>query len=312
MSLLYRFQWIATIATFSSLAGTTALAQGFVPGAALVNPGLTGVTEYNGWVGLTNSNYSGYPMFPGFGPWGAPLGPNQTGSGSAGIYKVSDGTTGGPFPSSSSMYFGGVTSVINAYGGTLSVTDLSPVAGVKNVVLQIQIGEAWTYDFFNHVLPKLNYNGGTQALAPTSAVVIEKYYNGTVEMPSGLEDVYINTYLIQWDLSTLPGITDFSLTFDGAEHAQLYAVQLDQSDTYTVVDPPADFVSRLATSSVLKSRWGPLLKSSRTARATKPREVENRLREGQALVELANRAPNLLTLASRFDGLHSGSWPSRT
>ncbi|AGA27940.1 hypothetical protein [Singulisphaera acidiphila] len=228
----------ASLAATLSLASTTAWAQGFVPGAALVNPGLSGTTEYDGWVGLTSGNYSGYPGFPGTGSWFAPLAPNQTGSGSAGVFKVSDGSGGGPFPASGSMYFGSFSATINAYGGTLAVADSTPVTGVKNVVLQIQIGEAWTYDFFGRALPTLSYNGGTQALAATSSVVLDRYYNGTVEMPSGLEDVYINTYLIQWDLSSLPSVTSFSISFDGVEHAQLYALQLDQSDEYAPAEIP--------------------------------------------------------------------------
>lgn len=225
---------------------SSALAQ-YVPGAALINPSLEGVTQYDGWIDLNNSNYAGYGGFPGTAAWPAPIGSNRTlantfsrdEAGDAGLIKVQNGTGGGPYPAGGSIYFGGFSGDINNYGGTLAVTDSTPVAGLQNVVFQVQLGEAWTYDFYNEMLPVLNYNGGAQQLAATTSFTIEQFFNGTVEMPTGPEEVYINTVLLQWDLTGIAEpITDFTVEFTGVQHAQLYGLRLDQSDVYTIVPAP--------------------------------------------------------------------------
>lgn len=117
--------------------GASAHAQSFVPGAAIINPGLTGTTQYNGWLGLTSANYPGYPFFPGLGAWPAPMAPNQPGSGTALLAKVANGSVGGPYPATGGLYFGSMTTLINGYGGTLAVGNPTPVSGLKNVVFQI-------------------------------------------------------------------------------------------------------------------------------------------------------------------------------
>lgn len=220
----------------------------YVPGVALVNPTMTGTTQYDGWIGLTAANYSGFGGFPGTAAWPAPVGSNRTLNntfsrnepGDATLNKTANGIGGGPYLAGSSIYFGGFSGDFNNFGGTLAVTDSTPVADLSNVVFQVQIGEAWTYDFYNHVMPVLSYNGGTQQITATTTLTVERFYNGTVDMPTGPEDVFINTYLLQWDLSgvTTP-ITDFTISFSGVQHAQVYGMRLDQSDVYTPVPAPA-------------------------------------------------------------------------
>ncbi|MDX9912178.1 MAG: hypothetical protein RBS39_10130 [Phycisphaerales bacterium] len=214
----------------------------YVPGEALVNPSITGNTQYDGWIGLTSGNYPGYGAFPGSAAWPAPIGSNRTLAntfnsaepGDAGLIKLGNGTGGGPYPAGQGIYFGGFSAEINNNGGTLAVTDSTPVADLRNVIFQVQIGEAWTFDFFNHEMPTLSFNGGSQQLAATTSLTLEQFYNGTVDMPTGPEDVFINTYLLQWDLSGIAmPITDFSVSFTGVQHAQLYGLQLNQSDVYT-------------------------------------------------------------------------------
>lgn len=222
----------------------------FVPGVALIDPNLSGTKQYDGWIGLTGANYAGFGGFPGSAPWSTSIGSNRTATntfnrdepGDAGLIKVSNGTGGGPYPAGASIYFGGFSGDINNNGGTMAVTDSTPVAGLQNVVFQIQMGEAWTYDFFNRVMPTLSYNGGTQRLEASVLQTLERFDNGTVEMPSGLETVYINTLLLQWDLSSIAGpITDFKVEFTGVQHGQLYGLRLDQSDTFTAIPSPGAF-----------------------------------------------------------------------
>lgn len=210
----------------------------------LVDPAIAGNSQFDGWEtgNLTFGQNPGYPGFPGSGAWPAPIGSGSAGSGDAVLNKVANGSGGGPYPAGGSIYFGGFSGDLNNNGGTLSVSDATPVGGLENVIFQIQIGEAWTYDFWNGVLPTLSYNGGAQNLAATTAVLAEQFFNGTVTMPTGEEPVYINTYLLQWDLSSISDpIRSFSINFTGVQHAQLYALRLDQSDEFQSIvasDPP--------------------------------------------------------------------------
>jgi hypothetical protein len=140
-----------------------------------------------------------------------------------------------------SLYFGGFSSEINFDGGTLAVTDSTPVPNLSNVVFQIQTGEASTYDFYYGVLPTLSYttsSGTAGNISATNWEFLERYDNGTMTVPTGEVTVYLNTYALQWDLSGVAeDITEFSISFTGVQHAQVYAMQLDQSDTYVQAVP---------------------------------------------------------------------------
>lgn len=206
--------------------------------AGIVDLNLSGNTQTDVWEtsDLTASANSGYPGFPGSGAWPGPI-ESQVG-GDAELMKIANGTGGGPYPASSSIYFGGFSGDINNEGGTLSVTDSTPVADLAYVAFQIEIGEAWTYDFYNGLLPTFSYNGGSQDLTATLDNLDQEFI-GTVTMPTGEEDIYNNTYTLSWDLSSITDpITDFSINFTGVQHAQLYALQLDQSDTVPMSTVP--------------------------------------------------------------------------
>ncbi|APW60841.1 PEP-CTERM sorting domain-containing protein [Paludisphaera borealis] len=207
---------------------TTSARADFVPGASIIDPGLPGAAEADVWTNasLTAGGNPGYGGFPGSAAWPAPIGSSQ--GGDAGLSKLS----GAAYPGGSSIYFGGFSSAQNTLGGTLAVQDGTPVAGLANVVFQIQIGEAFGYDFFNHALPVLSYNGGSQNLAATLSLVTDQVYNGEFASPTGPKPLYINTYILQWDLSGIAGVDGFSIAFSGVQHSQIYALRLDQSDVY--------------------------------------------------------------------------------
>lgn len=240
-----------SVSSFVCLAAVAGLASSalcqYIPGAAIFDPPLLGVTQYDGWIGLTSANYPGYGAFPGSAPWPAPIGSNRTPAnafnasepGDADLIRIAGGAGGGPIPQSAAIYFGGFSPTPNTFGGTLGVADGTPVAGLKNVVFQVQIGEAQTHDFFDNNLPTLSYNSGAQHLAPTSDFLIDQYFSGTVQMPTGPEPLYNNTYLLQWDLSTIAApITDFAIAFSGVQHSQVYGLALHQSDIFTPVPAP--------------------------------------------------------------------------
>lgn len=241
--------FVNCLARRTSIALATMLLAGGMASAApisLDDPGLSGNTQFDAWPVLTvAASGPGYGGFPGTTPWPGAFG--STSGGDAGLYKISNGTGGGPYPATGSIYYGGFSGDINNNGGTLAVTDSTPVGDLAQVVFQIQIGEAWTYDFWNDVLPVLSYNGGSQNLAATTTDLLEAYYNGTVAMPTGDEDIYINTYKMMWDLSSLvTPITDFSISFTGVQHAQLYALRLDQSDEISASSSPVPEPASLA------------------------------------------------------------------
>lgn len=211
------------------------------------DPGLSGTVTTDLWTDLTASANPGYGGFPGTTAWPAPIA-SQSGSttaGGAGLTKLSNGAGGGPYPASGSIYFGGFSSDVNYNGGTLAVQDSTPVADVSNVVFQVQIGEAWTYDFLDHILPSLTVTttSGDVTIAGADAAysgLVEQFDNGTVTMPTGEETVYINTWMVQWDLSGITDtISDLSVEFTGVQHAQLYQLRLDQSDSFTLIPEPA-------------------------------------------------------------------------
>lgn len=218
------------IATLTTACGGVSRADG------IQDPGLPGTTQYDAWTTLHSAANPGFPTFPGSGAWPGAIGSNL--GGDAELTKVANGAGGGPFPAGGSLYFGGFSGDINTFGGTLSVGDSTPVADLANLVLQIDIGEAATYDFFDHVLPVLNLNGGAQALAASYAVITSRVSTGVFQTPEGPEEVYRNVHLLQWDLSGISEpITSFSIAFSGAQHAQIYGMRLDQSDVFASLAP---------------------------------------------------------------------------
>ncbi len=229
----------------STVVVASANAQTAVGATAPVALNLGGVTQTDGWTDLSAASNPGYGAFPGAGPWPAPIESNV--GGNAQLAKVANGAGGGPFIATGSLYFGGFSTVPNTFGGTVAVRDSSPVAGLKTLVLQIQIGEASTYDLWNDAGAVLSYNGGSQSVTANFRSLFAQQFIGTVNMPTGTENLYNNLHAFQWDLSSIAEpITDFSISFSGAQHAQVYGLQLDQSSqVYT------DAVPEPATMTVL-------------------------------------------------------------
>jgi hypothetical protein len=192
----------------------------------------SGSSGSDAWVNVNSSNFSGYGGFPGNSAWPAPIGSNGIGSGDADLIRVAGSPTGGgPFLSSSSIYFGNYAQVPNAMGGTLRVSDLTPLANLKTVVFQIQIGEVTGYDLYS--APSLKINGGSSIVNLLFSGILNRFQNGTYPSPAtGLDEpVYVNTRAYQWDVSSLETVTSFAIDFSGVTHSQIYGLQLDQSSS---------------------------------------------------------------------------------
>ena len=112
----------------------------------------SGSSDSDAWVNVNALNFPGYGRYPGYSAWPAPIGSNRIGPGNADLNRVEGvTTTGGPYLSMSSIYFGGV--------GTLRVSDSIALANLKTLTFQIQIGEAFGYDLYS--APALKINGGS-------------------------------------------------------------------------------------------------------------------------------------------------------
>ena len=193
-----------------------------------------GSSSYDGWINLTGANFTGYGGFPGNVTWPSPIGSNEVGLGDADLSRVAGSPSGGgPYLASDSIYFGNIAQIPNALGGTLRVTDTTPLAGLKTVVFQIQIGEAVGYDFHEPTgLPVIKVNGQTSAISASfEPVLLGRYQNGTYFSPVTEQDepVYVNTWAFQWNLDPAVAIRSFQIEFSAVTHAQVYALQLDQT-----------------------------------------------------------------------------------
>jgi len=210
---------------------------------------LAGNSAYDAWGSLNLNTIPGSGSFPGMTMWNPVNSLTHSGvDGFAQLKKIANGAGGGPYGASGSIYFGGFGGTPNTNGGTLAVADATPVSGLESIVLQLQFGEASGYDFFDagtagydlSDFPLLYINGSEVAIQAGYVNKVVQAFTGTVEMPSGIEPVYVNLWAFQWDLSGVTDpITSFEIQFKGVEHSQLYGIRLDQSDTFTQVVPEA-------------------------------------------------------------------------
>lgn len=217
-----------------ALAGLSAVAvSSAFPALYTVNVTLDGATQFDGWDG--NGFAANGVNYPGTAPWPGPIASNVAGSGDAGLFKVANGPGGGPYPTGSAglrnIYHGGTSAIPNTLGGTVMVGDSTLVAGIQTVAFQIVIGEAYGYDFFDHVAPVLTVNGETTSYTATYAHLLGQEQNGTFPVPGGgTEPLYDNLWGFQWDLSGLGTVTSLEITWSSVQHARIKGLQLDQSD----------------------------------------------------------------------------------
>lgn len=189
----------------------------------------SGSGAFDGWVSMYGASYPGISgSFPGASVWTATAGSNQAGSGDAELNKMS----GAAFFASDSLYLGSFTQVPNALGASFRVSDQTPLAGVRTIILQIQIGEAVGYDFVSPAgAPVLKLNGSnSSSISPNFTTLMNRYQDGTYFSPQTEldEPVYVNTYAFEWNLGANP-VTSIAIDFSAVTHAQVYAMRLDQS-----------------------------------------------------------------------------------
>ena len=221
-----RITWVAAV-----VIGITQMSWGGVIPAQFNG---IGSSSYDGWINLTGANFTGYGGFPGSGAWTDSIGSNAMGSGDSVLVRIAGAPSGGgPFPLDYSIYFGSYRQNTNELGCTLGIWELTPVSNLKTVVLQIQIGEAVGYDFHEPTgLPVLKVNGQADPIpASFEPVLLGRYQNGTFLSPETEQDepVYVNTWAFQWNLDQGVTVDSFQIEFSAVTHAQVYALQLDQT-----------------------------------------------------------------------------------
>lgn len=202
--------------------------------AALVNNGLTGNVQFDGWEGTNPHGGEGFGGFPvpwnlaggGF-PAGNPIGSWEAGSGDAEMDKVS----GGHYSASISFYsFSGPTH--------FTTYDNSALSGVETIVFSIQTwlnGGNWNSDVGGTLAsggtPLLSYNGGS-----VTDVAADYTFSGLHPDKAnfgGPLDTYVYTF--QWDVTGL-GVTDFNIDWGQLAHTGVMALQLEQSDTFSIAN----------------------------------------------------------------------------
>jgi hypothetical protein len=198
-----------------------------------VNFSGSGTTSYSAWSNINSFNYTGYGSFPGNTPWPAPIRATD-GSTNSTLNRVSGSPTGGgPFLATDSIYFGSFSQVTNTLGGTLRLSNSVSLTNIKTLVLQIQIGEAIGYDFFEPTgLPKLTLNSSTNLnLNATYTNLVNRFQNGTFPSPETGNDepVWINTLAFQWNITNIGTIDNYAVDFSAVTHAQVYALRWDST-----------------------------------------------------------------------------------
>ncbi len=199
---------------------------------AVIESGLGGNTSYDGWDDLTNNahNPANHGVgYPGYAAWTAPIVAHEAGSGDGELNKVS----GAGYVGNGSLY--------SSAGGTFSITDPTVLANLETIVFAIALGEDITSG------PALTVNGATAVGAADHSWNL----GSQLATIAGFE-VTQTTHAFQWDLSAFgSAITSFDIAFDVDEHAQLYALQLEQGDSYAQITPTSVFVPEPTTLGLL-------------------------------------------------------------
>ncbi len=180
---------------------------------------LPGNTESALWTPLNNVKYPSSAGWNSFGmntqPFQAALSPNPESTLGGTFNKLS----GGGYFASSSIYNFGVP-------GTFHISDLSPLAGLETVVFQADLGTALA------AVPILNYNGGSQALAP----IFQTTAPGNFLSSFGGPPAPTTNYAWQWDLSAVE-VTSYEVRFTTIEHGTIFRLDVAASDSFAQVIP---------------------------------------------------------------------------
>ena len=197
-----------------------ALMVAAVAQASLTDFGLGGNTTYDGWTALNGTAYPGYGGgYPGVAPFPGAMIANEVGSNGAGLNKVA----GTGYAAGGSLY--------SPMGGLFNIGNGSIQTDVETIVFAIEYGGSFTNGG-----PVLSINGSSALAADYSFNLKTEVIPAPPGSPAGPATIY--TDIFQWDLSSLgDAVTSYDISYEMGEHGQQYALQLEQSDTYSQAIP---------------------------------------------------------------------------
>lgn len=213
---------------------------------------LDGNTSFDGWDVGAFVRFNGVP-YPGTAAWPNGIGSNVAGSEDATLEKAGNGVNGGPYPIGTSIYHGGSSTTPNTLGGSLYVQDLTALSNVKTVAFQLIITDAYSYDFYDDIAPKLVVNGNSY-----SSNFFHELDSESVGDFGG-EPAFAHLYAFQWDVSGLGAISSFEVAWSSVQHSRILGLQLDQSDAihgdyFAAVPEPGTIVALSAGALALLRR----------------------------------------------------------
>ena len=209
---------------------------------AAVTITLPGNSESAQWTNLKNAPpYTGAggasSFFNASAAWPTPIPGNTSATSSAVFSKIS----GGGYFATSSVYDAGVA-------GIYSLSDSTPISNLATLVFQIDAGTAIG------VLPTLNFNGGSQALAADFFLSMPGNY--TANGPDG--PVPTTNRAWQWDLSSISDITSYEIRWGSTtnNHLTQNQINITAGDAFTQVipEPSTMLLSAFALSTIILRR----------------------------------------------------------
>ena len=198
--------------------------------------GVNGTIE--SWLNMKASTFPGISgAYPGGDAWTGPVESNSgaTGTGGDADFIKTGGqgyfATGSLYSNAGSPFDLSPTSTAATY----RISDATPLLNLETIVFQIQIAGPIDIGtpFVLGTSPVLSINGGAQNLVADVTGLAGRYINAG----GGFGGNSVDTWYFQWDLSSLGPITSFTIDFAVTNHAQIYKMQVEQSDSYVEAVP---------------------------------------------------------------------------
>jgi hypothetical protein len=195
-----------------------------IPCHAAISFTLPGNSEVAVWTEIKNTKYlssSGYNTF------GTNTSLFNTNPALAALSPDAGSTLGGTFKKESGGGYFASTSLYNfGVPGTFLIGDTTPIGSLDTVIFQVDINTAMGS------VPFLNFNGGSQALAPS----YQTSSPGLFIAGFGGPPAPTVNHAWQWDVSSL-GVTSYEVSFTTIPHSAIFRLDLAAGDSFAQVIP---------------------------------------------------------------------------
>ena len=195
-----------------------------LPCHAAISVSLPGNSEFAAWSGLNNAKY---PSSGGYNTFGTNTSPFNTNPSLAALGADAGSTINATFGKISGGGYFASTSIYNfGVPGTFVVSDPSPLSGLETVVFQMDLGSPLAG------APLLNFNGGSQALAPVFQTSSPGNFVSGFDGPPAPT----TNHAWQWDLSAA-GATSYEILFTTIGHGTIFQLDLAAGDGFAQAIP---------------------------------------------------------------------------